>query len=485
MWIQQFRIAFIDTWDNEYFYLYIDGNLVFSHQHFFYLGDLVDICGLTNDDYFPNFEVKIDHSNPIIRFDFTTNLNELPTTESFGLRDFQIFSRILENCGNGVLEQNEQCDDGNIYAFDGCFNCQYSCVEGCSNCIDGICFECLNGWILDNTQYICIPICGDLIINGDEQCDINQYIKQSFGCNQCEFNCQHQCINCQFGKCYDCIQGWKLINYQCESICGNNSIQGLEECDDMNSIRFDGCNNCRNDCQKECSYCQRGICLDCIYGWYLTDQFICESQCGDNLIALISNEECEDSNYDQFDGCYQCKIECCHYCNICIYGYCYNCEYTFTLIDQYCIPICGDGLITIGYEQCDDMNQIPYDGCYNCNYQCRQYCKLCIKGICYDQCEYGYYEFDYQCYPICGDGIIVHQEDCDDLNDNQLDGCHNCQFLCPNHCEICQEAKCKLCEQGYSQLNVKFIQNYKQSTVTITNSLNSIYYLPTLFRESR
>ncbi|CAD8099397.1 unnamed protein product [Paramecium primaurelia] len=221
----------------------------------------------------------------------------------------------------------------------------------------------------------------------------------------------------------------------------------------MNSIRFDGCNNCRNDCQKECSYCQRGICLDCIYGWHLTDQFICESQCGDNLIALISNEECEDSNYDQFDGCYQCKIECCHYCNICIYGYCYNCEYTFTLIDQYCIPICGDGLITIGYEQCDDMNEIPYDGCYNCNYQCRQYCKLCIKGICYDQCEYGYYELDYQCYPICGDGIIVDQEDCDDQNDNQLDGCHNCQFLCPDHCEICSEGKCKLCEQGY-ELNV-------------------------------
>lgn len=61
-----------------------------------------NICGLTNDDYFPNFEVIIDHSNPIIRLDFTTNLDEPPTTESFGLRDFQIFSRVLKNCGNGV-----------------------------------------------------------------------------------------------------------------------------------------------------------------------------------------------------------------------------------------------------------------------------------------------------------------------------------------------------------------------------------------------
>ncbi|CAK58875.1 unnamed protein product (macronuclear) [Paramecium tetraurelia] len=573
----KFRFMFIDSWNAENAYLYVDNVQVWTDSFNYQSREIQDLCGWAYDDIPHNQEITVSHSKQSITLKFTSDLDQVPTNESFGIRDIQIyipcvfgssFSQACGTvCGNGVKESQEQCDDGNIYAFDGCFNCEYSCVEGCSNCIDGICFECdigwifysdfntcipivddtqyqiweecddtlqyeiclngkffcpsnckscqfgiclqcklnyelinnrcesicqnqlilndiqctdynlqpfdkchqcyydlqqgcqlqsngfciqcLNGWILDINQNICIPICGDLVILGDEQCDINKYTKSSFGCNQCEFDCQDECTDCQFGKCYDCIPGWKLKNYQCESDCGNNSIQGQEECDDMNSIRFDGCNNCRNDCQRECSYCQKGICLDCIYGWHLTDHFICEAECGDNLIALISYEECEDSNYDQFDGCYQCKTECCHYCNACVYGYCYNCEYTFTLIDQYCIPVCGDGLITVEYEQCDDMNEIPYDGCYFCNYQCRERCKLCIKGICYDKCEYGYEEVDDECIAICGDGIVVEQEDCDDQNDIQSDGCFKCKFHCPDHCEICQQGKCKLCEQGY------------------------------------
>ncbi|CAK58869.1 unnamed protein product (macronuclear) [Paramecium tetraurelia] len=568
----RFRIAYMDSWDTEKLYFYADGNLIFQKSHNYNAGGFRSYCGSnTYDDYLPNYEIIMFHTKESLVITFTSTLNEGFTNESLGIRDFEIFTYDWEDCGNGMKESQEQCDDGNIYAFDGCFNCEYSCVEGCSNCIDGICFECdigwifysdfntcipivddtqyqiweecddtlqyeiclngkffcpsnckscqfgiclqcklnyelinnrcesicqnqlilndiqctdynlqpfdkchqcyydlqqgcqlqsngfciqcLNGWILDINQNICIPICGDLIILGDEQCDINKYTKSSFGCNQCEFDCQYECTDCQFGKCYDCIPGWKLKNYQCESDCGNKSIQGQEECDDMNSIRFDGCNNCRNDCQRECSYCQKGICLDCIYGWHLTDHFICEAECGDNLIALISYEECEDSNYVQFDGCYQCKMECCHYCDVCVYGYCYNCEYTFTLIDQYCIPVCGDGLVTVGYEQCDDMNEMPYDGCYNCNYQCREHCKLCIKGICQDKCQYGYDEVDYECLPRCGDGIIVEEEDCDDQNDDLSDGCYKCKFHCPDHCEICDQGKCKLCEQGF-ELNV-------------------------------
>ncbi|CAD8114331.1 unnamed protein product [Paramecium sonneborni] len=143
----RFRLGFFDSWDNEYVYLNIDGNLVFSQSHFFYQEGNADLCGLTYSDYLPNFQIIIDHSDAMIRLEFTTSLDESLINESFGLRDFQIFTKIIKTCGNGVIEQTEQCDDGNIYAFDGCFICQYSCVEGCLNCIDGICFECDIGWI--------------------------------------------------------------------------------------------------------------------------------------------------------------------------------------------------------------------------------------------------------------------------------------------------------------------------------------------------
>lgn len=35
----------------------------------------------------------------------------------------------IENCGNSLTTKNESCDDGNLDAFDGCFNCKYSCDE--------------------------------------------------------------------------------------------------------------------------------------------------------------------------------------------------------------------------------------------------------------------------------------------------------------------------------------------------------------------
>ncbi|CAD8114329.1 unnamed protein product [Paramecium sonneborni] len=453
----RFRVAYIDSWDGEYFYCHMDGNLMLAQSHHHSIGGgISNICGQGWDEYFPNYEVIMYHQKSYLIITFSTSLNENFSNESFGIRDFEIFSYNPQICGNGVIEQTEQCDDGNIYAFDGCFICQYSCVEGCLNCIDGICFECDIGWIFKSDFNTCIAIVNDQKFQIWEECD--DYLNFEI-CKNGKFICPSNCLICEFGICYDCIPGWKLIKQQCQSTCGDNQIQILEECDDNNLIRFDGCNKCQNDCQRECSYCFRGICLDCIYGWHLNNQFICETQCGDSQIALISYEECDysNSNSNQVDQCIECKLQCCHYCDGCIYGICYNCEYTFTLIDQICTPVCGDGLITIEYEQCDDMNLIPYDGCYECKYQCRQYCKLCIKGICYDHCEYGFYEFDNQCITKCGDGIIAGQEDCDDLNDNQTDGCHNCQFHCPDHCDQCIEGKCKLCEPGYAlieQMNI-------------------------------
>ncbi|CAK92089.1 unnamed protein product (macronuclear) [Paramecium tetraurelia] len=575
--IIQFRFIFLDSWNAKHAYLYIDNNVIWTETYDFNNRQIQDLCGWIYDDKPFNVQITMPHTGSSITLNFTTNLNQGLQNESFGIRDIQIFIACLFGssfnqacgtiCGNGVIEQYEECDDGNIYSFDGCFNCQYSCIEGCSNCIDGICFECSIGWsfgpnfntctpiandekysiweecddllnfeickngkfitpsnclsyqfgicfkcqvnyelinnkceavcqnqaivndieCLDNNLYaldrchqcaydldegcriqqngvciqcldgwkfdmvtdICTPICGNHIIEGPEECDININTKSQFGCQQCYFDCQYECTDCQFGICHDCISGWKLKNQQCESICGDNQIQFIDECDDMNKIRFDGCYNCRNDCQRECSYCFKGVCLDCIYGWHLTAYFTCEFECGDSQIALISQEECDDSNDMQLDGCFGCKIECCRYCTQCIYGICYDCEYTFTLINQECNSVCGDGLVSAEYEQCDDMNRIPYDGCYNCNYQCRQFCKLCIQGVCYDQCEQGYYQVDNVCYPICGDGIIVEEEDCDDQNVDKSDGCFNCFFYCPDHCNVCAQGKCKVCEQGY------------------------------------
>jgi len=65
------------------------------------------------------------------------------------------------------------------------------------------------------------------------------------------------------------------------------------------------------------------------------------------------------------------------------------------------VPICnGDGILTIGGEQCDDGNLVSGDGCTD----------LCSIELGYECPTPGVL-----CNPICGDGwVVTGKEDCDD-----------------------------------------------------------------------
>lgn len=62
----------------------------------------------------------------------------------------------------------------------------------------GICYECNTpGWKYEPNSKICIPICGDGVKNGNEQCDDGNLIKND-GCSDiCEFQCHEACLNCE------------------------------------------------------------------------------------------------------------------------------------------------------------------------------------------------------------------------------------------------------------------------------------------------
>jgi cysteine-rich repeat protein len=66
-----------------------------------------------------------------------------------------------------------------------------------------------------------------------------------------------------------------------------------------------------------------------------------------------------------------------------------------------CFPVahCGDGIIQIDYEECDDANTLSYDGC-------SETCEVEPGFECFSPGE--------PCEPICGDGVIVFGEVCDD-----------------------------------------------------------------------
>ena len=83
-----------------------------------------------------------------------------------------------------------------------------------------------------------------------------------------------------------------------------------------------------------------------------------------------------------------------------------------------CNPVCGDGYVIPGVETCDDMNDLDRDGC-------SAICKTEAGWWCERQFINGSQVGDL-CHSICGDGIRVGLEECDDGNEEAGDGCYGC-----------------------------------------------------------
>jgi cysteine-rich repeat protein len=126
----------------------------------------------------------------------------------------------VSDCGNGIVEPGEECDDGNLTGTDVCLPW---CVR--NFCGDGLVFvgteQCddANTDETDGcTSHCGPPGCGDGILQPGEDCDD--------GNTDATDDCLPSCL---FAR------------------CGDGSVHtGLEECDDGNHIQDDACdNNCR------------------------------------------------------------------------------------------------------------------------------------------------------------------------------------------------------------------------------------------------
>ncbi|CAD8213827.1 unnamed protein product [Paramecium pentaurelia] len=380
-----------------------------------------------------------------------------------------------KKCGDLIITCDEECDDGNQVEYDGCYMCKYSCPLNCSKCQFGKCKQCqpryelINGYCKyncdgyeiqdDQENRNCINRINNLIENGHYQHNLfnNENSKytlvssltcnlQDFGIfgyfyNQCRIPVIQYCKESLYDKCLECDEYYKLEynKYKCTPLCNDGIVIEREQCDDQNNIQFDGCYKCQQSCLLECINCIENKCYQCLDGWQLID-YSCYQYCGDGQVAKSSMEQCDDGNYNDGDGCYECKFECFPFCRSCAdRNTCLVCEQYFELYKNSCKPICGDDYIIIGLEECEDGNDIPYDGCFNCQFQCEKECQICQLGLCIE-CIEGYIilkdycevynqtqimddEEDAQIQNKCGNGIYSNDEECDDGNLVDDDGC--------------------------------------------------------------
>ncbi|CAD8157761.1 unnamed protein product [Paramecium pentaurelia] len=386
------------------------------------------------------------------------------------------------------------CKTGWILNTDGisCIKCQLPCldcvdtIDKCINCLDQLhqqpeSCQCDSGWILDD-NYFCIPCqqpCKTCEVSNTTKCltclDDNHELNniQQCVCKSTYYSnslitcakCQEPCFECDADGCISCLvldqiinlnhqcvckPGFVLIGVHCVvSKCGDEIISEEEECDDGNLNPFDGCYECKFQCQEQCVNCNQGICYGCITtGWVLNENNVCTTQCGDGIV-VDDYEQCDDGNEIPNDGCYQCQIQCPQGCIECISNKCIKCNYLYFLDIQTseCIELDQDiDLLTIKFEE-------------YINLRCGQN-QLIIDNACVSQ---------------CGNGKLINQyEECDDGNYYGGDGCSSfCQiensFQCLN-----QENQISLCT---------FIKSPEFNLNILSNSGNYLQILELTFTQ--
>jgi fibro-slime domain-containing protein len=173
-------------------------------------------------------------------------------------------------CGDGILAKDEACDDHNTRSNDGCSaDCRrvepgYSCIPAGQPCHQ-------------------IARCGDGLKVPPEQCDDGNTFAGD-GCSPtCKVEIGYQCSGSQPNTTND-----TSTSVCTHTTCGDSKVEGVEGCDDGNTMPFDGCSE---DCQNEPN-CKGDSCT---------------SRCGDGIVL---GEECDDGNNVDGDGCSKdCQIE--------------------------------------------------------------------------------------------------------------------------------------------------------------------------------
>ena len=294
-------------------------------------------------------------------------------------------------CGNGKLESNEHCEDGNVVNGDGCDSgCKRELGQNCTadaQCGSSVCDT------LDSDTCEMANTCQNGKVEGSEGCDDGNAMAGD-GCDaSCKKELGQSCTldgQCASGVC-------DLADSQtCEmaNVCQNGKVDTNEGCDDGNAINGDGCTDtCLIEDGEACTasnQCQSGLC-DTTAG-----SSLCEAvnRCGNGLMEL--GEGCDDGNILDGDGCaFDCRKESGLICGA----------------DAECASgICGSG------GTCDDYLEHCSDGVLSgdeTDVDCGGSCSPCAGGL---SCNTNRDCTSYACNANicdsahCGDGLMSGDE---------------------------------------------------------------------------
>ncbi|CAD8114389.1 unnamed protein product [Paramecium sonneborni] len=476
----------IDSWDNEYGYIFVDYQMGWSKRYQYYDG--TQMCGGGGDwrEAYINLNLKIKHSGSTAVIVVTSNIDEGPENESWGIRDF-ILS--VEMCPEGCLicQLNDSIIDCYVWKF---LKSSWTQMNINEIVIDG--WNVFSG-IGEATQ------CGSVaLFGGYQKTGTKTVISKTFYNIPPHYKLKIQILWAKidswdneaaqmrvdnvliwerrfqwyegyFGKiCGDWDAGHRTIFVRIEQdlIHSNNQVEikfttTLDESFDGESFGLrdfvifygsctDNCDQCTGPTGSECQMCSKGcyntgvddkICQLCYPSCYLCDGPTIEdcTDCGDpnifhkQLVAgqcICAIRTIESIQNDGTSLCLPCHS---------------NCEKCYQPFDntsnQYC-TMCRTGLNRV---VSDDLNCICKRGygddgisdvCVQCHYTCEN-CKGSLATDC-TSCSIQsnrHLTFDNQC--LCNKAYI-------DSGINDIKCLYICHSSCSD-CDISGEDKCTSC----------------------------------------
>lgn len=298
-------------------------------------------------------------------------------------------------CGNAMVEGDEDCDDGNNNEDDMCqSDCTFSCGDGVLQSV-----ELCDTAIAPGDDGACPTDCDD-----SDACTVDTVIG-----TECAASCEHGLISANIDDDACCPAGsTSLDDNDCAVVCGNGAVENGETCD--TAIASGDAGACAQvaDCDDNVA-CTADA---------LDNGGTCTADCTNTDITAAADN----------DGC------------------CPNGETIAT--DNDCAGVCGDGIVTAP-EACDTAIASGPGSCpvqADCvdNIACTEDI-LVLGGTCNAVCSNpditspvngdgccppaANEQTDNDCQPVCPNDVIETGETCDDGNTTPGDGCDaNCQL---------------------------------------------------------
>ncbi len=304
-------------------------------------------------------------------------------------------------CGDGIIQGEEQCDDGNLLIQDGCTGCMIEALFACVG-QPSICSPM-------NAHGDPAAVCGDGVISPGEECDDGNPMPGD--------GCSAYCVPEEHYEC----EGMPSV---CEEKvgCGDGKIDDGEECDDGNENDDDGCSA---TCALEESYTCEGQPSECTADASSSSEDANESDdTGEIASSSASSQPSKASSIASTSSATPVSSQANRPSlrQLREDGAANRQLHNETVWQPSSLDRlrCGDGLVTDA-EKCDDGNEKGGDGC---SAKCAVESGFRCAGEPSD------------CARSCGDGMVTDSEKCDDGNVTNKDGCSSsCQIETGYHCE--------------------------------------------------